>query len=267
MKLAISKQGAAVGAAAGALAGCFLVAFDMTEILALSGQQFVLGGLLVGAVIGLVGGQWILLALNGLFVVIYLVVGDTPLMSPLVKRWVRDDPLPATADAIVVLSGAVLSDTALNVEGTERLLSGLELFQRGVAPRLFTTKVEKEYPSGVISSTGDQERLIGLAGARGAWTILESTHNTRDEALQAAVKLPAGARSLIVVTSPMHTRRACATFEAVGFKVACSPARARRIVTWLPISTSGRLAAFGEYLYERLGMVKYRWKHWIPETA
>lgn len=267
MKLAISKQGAAVGAAAGGLAGFFLGAFGMTEIGGLSGQQIVLGGLLVGAVIGLLGGQWILFALNGLFVVVYLVVGDTALMSPLVKRWVRDDPLPATADAIVVLSGTVLSDTALNIDGTERLLSGLELFQRGLAPRLFTSKVEAVYPDGVRSSTPDQERLIKLAGASSGWTVLESTMNTRDEATQAAVKLPAGARNLIVVTSPMHTRRACATFEAVGFKVACHPALTRHFVTGRPITTKDRLAAFGEYMYERLGMVKYHWKHWIPETA
>jgi hypothetical protein len=65
----------------------------------------------------------------------------------------------------------------------------------------------------------------------------------------------------------MHTRRACATFEAVGFKVTCYPSLTRRRVTGHPIREEDRLAAFGEYLYERLGMVKYRWKHWIPQTA
>jgi uncharacterized SAM-binding protein YcdF (DUF218 family) len=268
MKLAISKQGAAVGAAAGGLAGFFLAAFGMKDISGgLSDPMMVTIGLALGALVGLTGGQWILLALNGLFVIVYLVVGYTPLTSPLVKRWVREDPLPVTADAIVVLSGTVLSDTALNVDGTERLLSGLELFQRGLAPRLFTTKVEREYPIGVISSTRDQERLIGLAGARAAWTVLEPTRNTHDEALRAASKLPPGGRSLIVVTSPMHTRRACATFETVGFKVTCYPSLTRRRVTGHPIREEDRLAAFGEYLYERLGMVKYRWKHWIPLTA
>ena len=33
--------------------------------------------------------------------------------------------------------------------------------------------------------------------------------------------------TLAVVTSPMHTRRACATFEAVGLRVVCVPAAVR----------------------------------------
>lgn len=268
MKLAISKQGAAIGATAGALAGFFLDVFGLSQVVGnLSRSDIVLIGLVVGAVVGLLNGHWILLGFNAFLAVVYLVVGNTPLMSHVAAGWVRADPLPATADAIVVLSGTVLADTALNLEGTERLLSGLELFQRGVAPRLFTTKVEIQYPDGVRTSTPDQERLVKLAGATAAWTVLEGVFTTRDEALQAAIKLPNGSRSLIVVTSAMHTRRACATFEAVGFKVACYPARSRQFATWRPQDTEDRLAAFADYLYERLGMVKYRWKHWVPPDA
>ena len=174
-------------------------------------------GLLAGTLIGFLRGHWILLGLDGLLATIFLVVGYTPLMTRIAPKWVRSDPIPADADAIVVLSAGVLSDTALNVEGTERLISGLELFQRGIAPRLFTTEVENEYPDGVRSTTPDQARLIKLAGATAAWTVLQGVFTTRDEALQSAVKLPEGARRLVVVTSPMHTRRACATFHGASF--------------------------------------------------
>jgi uncharacterized SAM-binding protein YcdF (DUF218 family) len=262
-KLAISWQGAATGAAAGGLAGFFLDAFNANEISGLSASQIVLLGLLVGAGIGLFRGHWVLLALDALLAAIYLAVAYTPIMDRVAPRWVRADPVPASADAIVVLSAAVLSDTALNIDGTERLLSGLELFQRGVSPRIFTTQNEIAYPDGVQSTTEDQGRLIKLAGATAAWTVLQGTTTTRDEALQSAIKLPMGARSLVVVTSPMHTRRACATFEMVGFKVFCYPAHARQYATWHPITPRDRLAAFGDYLYERLGMIKYRWRHWI----
>jgi uncharacterized SAM-binding protein YcdF (DUF218 family) len=264
-KLAISKQGAAIGAAAGALAGFILDAFNTSEIVGhhLSPSMIVLLGLIVGGGIGFVRGYWALLALDALLWIVFLVVAYTPLMSRLAPRWVRSDPLPASADAIVVLSASVLSDTALNADGTARLLSGLELFQRGVAPRIFTTENELHYPDGVRSTTEDQARLIKLGGATTAWTVLQGTRTTRDEALQSAVKLPKGARSVVVVTSPLHTRRACATFETLGFKVACYPARARDHATWYPITSGDRIAAFGDYLYERLGMIKYRWKHWI----
>jgi uncharacterized SAM-binding protein YcdF (DUF218 family) len=267
-KLAISKQGAAIGAAAGALAGFFLAAFGLSELSgSLSASQVMLASLIVGAAVGLLGGHWILLGLDGLLLIAYLVVGYTPLMGRVAPEWVRSDPVPTTADAIVVLSASVLADTALNMDGTERLLSGLELFQRGVAPRIFTTRAEIDFPDGMRSTTPDQERLIRLGGASAGWTVLEGTFTTRDEALQSAVKLPAGARSLVVVTSPMHTRRACATFETVGFKVACYPARTREYATWRPIVPRDRIAAFRDYLYERLGMIKYRYRHWIPENA
>jgi uncharacterized SAM-binding protein YcdF (DUF218 family) len=268
MKLAISKQGAAIGAAAGALAGFFFDTFGASEISGgLSPSKIVLLGLVVGAVVGLLRGHWILLGLDALLALTYVVVGYTPLMSVVAPKWVRSDPPPASADAIVVLSAAILSNGALNVYGTERLLSGLELFQRGVAPRIFTTQMELQFPDGVRSTTEDQARLIKLGGATAAWTVLQGTVSTRDEALKSAIELPEGAHSLVVVTSPMHTRRACATFEMVGFKVACYPARTRSTSTWYPIGPRDRMAAFADYIYERMGMIKYRWRHWIPATA
>jgi uncharacterized SAM-binding protein YcdF (DUF218 family) len=265
-KVAISWQGAAIGAAAGMLAVFLLDAFGLHEVVGgLSSSQLALIGLVAGALVGLVRwGQWIVLGLDGLLVLVYFTVAYTPVMSHVAPRWVRSDSLPAKADAIVVLSASVLSDSALNIDGTERLLSGLELFQRGIAPRIFTTQTEVDFPDGIRSTTKDQERLIKLGGAASGWTVLEGTMTTRDEALQSAIKLPEGARTLVVVTSPMHTRRACATFETVGFKVACYPARTRLYSTWYPIGSRDRIAAFAEYVYERLGTVKYRWRHWIP---
>ena len=268
LKLAISGQRAAIGAAAGALTGFFLEAFGTSDTAGISSApELILICLFVGAVAGVLRGQWILLALNGLLALVYTLVAYTPIMTRIAPKWVRADPLPASADAIVVLSALVLSDSAMNVEGTERLLSGLELLQRGIAPRLFTTKVEGEYSGGSLSSTPDQERLVRVAGASPAWTVLEGVFTTRDEAVQSAVKLPEGARTLVVVTSPMHTRRACATFEMVGFKVACYPARARHHSTWVPLTPNDRIAAFADYIYERLGMVKYKWRNWVPADA
>jgi uncharacterized SAM-binding protein YcdF (DUF218 family) len=270
MKLAISRKrapvGAAIGAAAGGFAGYLVVALGIHHSVGFESEPtLVLLSTLVGAAVGALDGRWIMLGIDGFLFLLFLIIGYTPVMYGVASGWVRDDQL-AAADAIIVLSATVKSDGALTAMGVERLLSGLELFQKQYAPRLFTTAVEVEYPSGVRVSTTDQRRLIQLAGASGAWTSLTGVFTTRDEALQAGTQLPSGANRVIVVTSPMHTRRACATFEAVGFKVICRAATEHHAVTWHPLVPSDRLESFGEYLYERLGMVKYRSKGWLPKT-
>jgi uncharacterized SAM-binding protein YcdF (DUF218 family) len=270
MKLAISRKraaaGAAIGAAAGGLAGYLLSALGVHDIIGFFSQsESVLLLSVVGAVVGALEGRWVMLVIDAFLFLAFLIIGYTPAMFGVASRWVRDDPL-ASADAIVVLSATVKSDGYLNAEGVERLLTGLALFQKQAAPRLFTTSVEVEYPSGVLSSTADQRRLIQLAGAESAWTSLTGVLTTHDEALQAASKLPPSAHSVIVVTSPLHTRRACATFEAVGFTVICKAAAEHHHTTWHPLNAEDRLESFSAYLYERLGMVKYRAKGWLPKT-
>lgn len=259
--------GLIVGGAAGGLFGFFLITFGLDDILGAVAEQVMLfTSMGAGAVLGAVGVSWIMLTLDALCILLYLFIADTPTMLGVAARWVRNDPLPASADAIVVLSATVNADGMLNDQGVARLLTGIELYQRGLAPRLFTTAVENTFGSLLRSSTGDQERLITLGGAREAWTSLTGVSNTRDEAIQAASQLPPGTREVIVVTAPMHTRRACATFEAVGFKVACVPSREHEYVAWHPLSSRDRMEAFRQYLYERLGMVKYRTKGWIPPS-
>jgi uncharacterized SAM-binding protein YcdF (DUF218 family) len=266
MKLAISGEGALIGGAAGALIGFFLDAFRFNEPTGrfshLSPSQIVLIGLVLGAILGAFGRYRILLGVNAFLAAVYFIVAYTPVMEPITRTWVRSDPIPPSADAIVVLSAAVTPDTALNAEGTERLLAGLELFQRGVAPRIFTSHVNTKYPDGPRSSTPDQERLIRMAGASAGWVMLDSVHSTRDEAVKTAAKLPRG-RRVVLVTTAMHTRRACAAFEAVGLGVSCYPARARLHSTWHPAGTGDRLAAFGDYIYEALGSLEYRWRGWL----
>ena len=134
-----------------------------------------------------------------------------------------------------------------------------------VAPRIVTTRVAERYGAGIVNSDADQRRCwrSGDVSAR-VGRHREHVHSTRDEAVGAArLLLPAGARSIVVVTSPIHTRRACAVFEAVGFTVACRPAWEHAAVTWHPRRAHDRLAAFRELAYEELGMVKYRWKGWV----
>jgi uncharacterized SAM-binding protein YcdF (DUF218 family) len=225
----------------------------------------VFAGFIGGIAIGFFSRFGVLVGLDLGLVGVYLLVAMTPVMSPFTGRWMRIDSLPAdTLDAVIALSAGVKSDTALNVVAADRLIGALELMREGHGRRLVTTRQRQEMGNRKIDSDADQRRLISLASVAGAWTSVDSVHTTRDEAVQiAALLLPSGARSIIVVTSPMHTRRACATFEAVGFRVVCRAARERDFVTNRPTGNRDRLAQVRAYGYEVMGMLKYRWKGWL----
>lgn len=258
--------GCAFGAVAGMTAGFLLVQLGVNEALgSVALQIFMFTGALVGTALGFFRLQWVIGAIDLLLIVLFLIIADTPLMYNVAHDWVREDKVDTPLDAIIVLSATVNSDGILSDQGVQRLLTGIQLFQSGVAPRIFTTAVEESYGSVLRSSTVDQERLITLGGAHAAWSSLTGVYTTRDEAMQAASQLPAGAHSVAVVTAPMHTRRACATFEAVGFRVICVPSREQEFVAWHPLDSRDRLEAFRQYFYERLGMVKYRAKGWLPK--
>jgi len=196
---------------------------------------------------------------------VWLVVAFTSLIRAPAEAWVRADSLPTTAaDAVIVLSSGVQSDSLIDHVGVDRLLSGLEVFQRAIAPKLITTRVSRGEDGHATTSDQDQRRIVALARMESAWSVLDTVHSTRDEAVRAAAVLLPRSHTIVVVTSPSHTRRACATFEAVGFRVYCVPSRERSADTWHPRTPEDRLAAFRAYLYEHLGMWKYAYKGWVP---
>jgi hypothetical protein len=158
--------------------------------------------------------------------------------------WVRDDAV-GPVDAVVVLSAAITDDGGLMPSGIARLATGLR-----TAPSvpLYTTRVMRRIDGVLVNSDAAQRRIVGRDSLR--WKILDSAEvrTTRDEVEQMQRVLPTGVR-LAVVTSPDHTRRACAAIEAVGFAVTC-------VATDEPRTLRA-------YLYERLAMLKYRGKGWL----
>ena len=256
---------AGMGALLGTLAGLLSVELGFSLSSGIQSHVVVLGWLIVGAMAGFAGRARLVVVADAILVAAYLIIAFSPAVSRDVPPWVRIDPLPPTADAIVVLSSNVQSDSALDGAGLERLLTGVELLDRGAAPRIVTSRVAEMYPQGMVSTDSDQHRILTIGHATRRWDVIDSVYSTRDEALHSAKLLfPQAARSIILVTSPMHTRRACATFEAVGFKVTCRPAREHDEITWHPQTPAQQIAAFRYYLYERLGMIKYRHKGWLP---
>lgn len=264
MNLARIGPRAALGAALGGLAAFLCVQLGLFYLIGnYEEAAFTLLAALVGAAFACVAdrSRWIprlaTLAI-GLLAAAYVAIAWTPLARVLAERWVRSDSL-GSPGAVVVLSAGVLTNGAIDAEATARLLSGAEL-ARTRSIRLVTTRVN----ANGLSTDDDQRQLISQMAPNVPWTIVSSAMNTHDEAIGSArVLLPLGVANVAVVTSPMHTRRACGVFEGAGFHVTCVPALERARDTWHPRLADDRLATFRAYIYERIGWIKYRMKGWI----
>jgi uncharacterized SAM-binding protein YcdF (DUF218 family) len=193
-----------------------------------------------------------------------VVVAYTQLASNLARPLIRRDPLPARVDAIAVLSAGFTPDGMMSSQTLDRLLTGLSLARRGVAPTLVISRERRRHRGKVVSDSADQQNILTLAPPAGQVVFVDSIFTTRTEALRMkAIAQTRGWSTIAVVTSPMHTRRACATFEAVGFKVVCVPADAREAGLSEGSSARDRLRAFGSWLYETFASSTYRRRGWI----
>ena len=194
-----------------------------------------------------------------------LVVAYTPLVAHPARSLVRNDPLPPSADAIMVLSAGTNDDGTISPQALDRMLSGLELYNRGIAPVLMVSREAYIIDGRIVTSREDQERIASLSPtALSNLVVAGITHNTHDEALRARDVFRARHwKRIVVVTSPFHTRRACATFERVGVLVSCRASISRNRGLGDLSSPDGRVRTFQVLLYETLGTIRYRQLGWI----
>lgn len=257
------------GAAIGIALWCMLFVFPL-----LPGRSADTEGLLAFALAGMALrvsrlGEY-LLALLAVVAAIIAVVTQTSVSNAVASRWVRRDAFPDSGvAAVVVLSAGVNPNGTMNGEALDHLITGLELTRPGDSPVLVTTTVQQIFPAGAVSSETDQSRVIALFGGRSRWIRTRPGNSTRDEAVVVADSLLSkGLSHIAVVASPMHTRRACSAFEAVGFVVTCVPARSRSPGGASPGPWPlDRLKVFGEWLYEVAGTAKYQTKGWLAPRS
>jgi len=177
---------------------------------------------------------------------------------------VRVDPLPPRVDAIAALSAGVTSDGLLRGESLDRLLSGIELQRTGISPNLMVSRERAHLGGQVVTDSADLARIAALTGSAPVILFVDSISTTRTEALQ--MKKIADARGwhrIAVVTSPLHSRRACATFEAAGFQVVCAPAALRGSGLDPRSIPKDRFRGFGSWLYETFATDSYKRRGWI----
>jgi uncharacterized SAM-binding protein YcdF (DUF218 family) len=264
--------GTLVGAAVGVLVWVALADLALQSAFA-SSRLLALGiCLLVGAVLGALGRVRAVGVVAGVVAALYLVVAFTPLVAGPARGLVRRDPalgdslaVGATVDAVVALSGAVSGSGLVAGQGVERLLDAVAWARRTGRPLVVTVTRRAGTPD-ATSSLGDQQRLAALAGLAPP-IALDSVHTTHDEAVRlAAFARTVGWRRVLVVTSPLHARRACATVERAGLRVVCAPAASRELDLEGGGALGGareRVRAFAIWTYETAGWLEYRLRDWV----
>jgi len=255
------------GVAAGAILA--VTAWVLLAHLGLAGKLGVWGGVLpslgVGALLGLLGAARLLWLANFLAVAMLTATVATPdVARQFTRRFVRDDSVPKDGvQAVVVLSAMLTADGQLDGVGADRLLTGPGLAKRLGTPILVTTRFRlPEDPA--ITTEADQGRLIALAGLGARWIVTREVFDTRDEA-QATAALAAreGFTRVAVVTSPMHTRRACALFEREKLSVTCVAATSRDAAFRSLKSPADRVRAVRLGMYETIAWAYYRLRGWL----
>jgi len=254
-----------LGAACGFLVAMALVAANMPVLPGSNASAACLILTLLGALIAiLVPPTWIAAVVIAVGFALFM-LAFTPMTAAPIQAWVRRDSVPGRMpDAVVVLSTTITEDGLVDGTGTARGLSALEAMRQTRASILITTRPSQVRPEALSAAMEDYRRLIDPLVATSRWRVVGPVATTHHEALATSrLLVPPSSKRIIVVTSPIHTRRACATFEGVGFSVTCWPSAERRydLNTFSGVRT--RLAATADWLYERAGMIEYRWRGWI----
>ena len=218
---------------------------------------------IVGAILGVTRLRSLLWFFGGTLALLCILVVYTPLAAHNARDFIRRDAMPSTVDAVAVLSAGFTSDGLMRSETLDRLLSGIALADR-VSPNLMVSRESRSSGTGTVTDSADLQDLTRMLASRANVVFVDSIRTTRTEALRMrAIATQRGWKTVAVVTSPMHSTRACATFEAVGFKVVCAPAAVRQSGLDPRSTPEDRLRAFRSWLYERLATDEYRRRGWI----
>ena len=211
-------------------------------------------------------GRWLLKPMIALAVVM-MIAAAVGIWSPIVPRlaqpFVRNDRVDLErVDAVFVFSGSVNSAGLLTGEVIDRLLTGIALRARRPALPLLVSIVRVDQRIGSPSSFADQQSLIAMVPASGPVEWIDSVYSTRDEAVRLSRRaFEQRWKRVAVVTSPMHSRRACATVEGMGLAVTCVVAPWRP-AAWPARSAGDRILVMQRLVYETLAWAQYRVSGW-----
>ncbi len=189
------------------------------------------------------------------------------LALPLEREWLVGGRVPSvesypTADAIVLLGGSMhlatnLSDYAEMWSSADRVWHAARLYKAGKSQKIFVTGEE--------NAKATQGLLADFGIPKEALIFAEQARNTEEEAKEIAKH---GVKSILLVTSAGHMRRAKLMFEkyAKGIEVVPAPADFEatvflsdgfRVEDFVP--NAAAMSMNGFYLHEWIGYIGYKY--------
>ncbi len=186
-------------------------------------------------------------------------IACTPVTRYLLKPLTVAEDL-READLIVVLGGGVNQGRFLTLVSSHRMVKGVQLYFEGKAPKiLFSGGMPGKATVSEASVLGQEARRLKVPPED---ILLEKkSKNTHDQAVE--VKKIADrlrVKSILLVTSFSHMKRALMAFEKAGFKVYPSFADPNEKYADNPMD---RLGLFFWLIHEYAGMVYYQIRGWI----
>jgi len=252
------RRSSVEGVALGALVGFLARDLGLVEM-----ASFWVPAALAGALLAAAGRRHVLRAAAAAGAILWLAAAFTPLTAWVVRPLVRNEP-PAAADAVVVLGSRLQMTGEPTSTAQSRMLRALELVHAGHSTRIVVTEGPAPTPSHAAALRRQLDRL-GLAAEVES---LGPVRSTREEAVGiGTLYREKGWGKILVVTSPTHSRRACAALEAEGVAVLCVPARESDADLETLDRPTERLEAFRLALHEWLGLGLYRLRGWLGKAA
>jgi uncharacterized SAM-binding protein YcdF (DUF218 family) len=197
------------------------------------------------------------------FAVVIVTCTLTPILEP-VASWLNVGEQPRRSDVIVILGSFLHCESGdLSSAALSRLERGLELWRQGYGETITLTDGEPD--ATCPSFEAAQRRMIGRLFPDGGPKIvtLEKMQTTRTEAEAVAREAKArGWKSVLVVTSATHTRRARATFRDVGLRAIAVSSQEPKFDSGMRYP-SDRFLSMMQITREILGLFKYRSQGWM----
>lgn len=185
------------------------------------------------------------------------------LSRPLVER-----QLPRHADAIVILGGGVEDAETPSALTLYRLRYGLRLFRQGFAPLVILTGGNPLVPT--VPESGVMARVAVMEFGISASSLIverEAARTATQAQAVARIARERGIRSVLLVTSAIHSHRAARAFRKTGLEVISTPARANGPpllrIALKPHDVLLRIGGLGTIGYEYGAILLYWWREWV----
>lgn len=158
---------------------------------------------------------------------------------------------------IVVLSGGITSKGLLNPTTQARVRWAAQLYAQGHGRRLVVSGGPRR--PGRPSSGPAMKDLAVSHGVNGEDVAVEghSSRTAENAEEVAGLVRAAGEPSILLVTSPLHMRRAKLCFERHGIEVGAAP------VPQIEGEPPERASIVSQALHEYIGLIYYRARGWI----